>query len=141
MSSEADWQIGRLADWQIGRLADWQIGRLADWQIGRLKNSSRDQRSLMSAGIALKNLVATGVQDAVCRTTTVGTAKTIGPASTLQCRRAKRFGAKELVELRHRQAGLKLDAVHSHDATLKSERQVQITPAQVHQVSLAEDCC
>src|SRR5674476_717756 len=105
-------------------------------QFGRLKNSARDQRGLMPTGIALKNLVATGMQDAVWRTIAVGTTKPFGPASTLQRRRAKRFGAKELVELRHRQAGLKLDAIHSHDATLKIGRWVQITPPQAHQVSL-----
>jgi hypothetical protein len=95
----------------------------------------------MPTGIALKNLVTAGVQDAVCSTTAVRTAKTIGPTCTLQSRRAKRFGAKELEELRHRQAGLKLDAVHSHDAPLKTRRRVQIAPPQAHQVRLAENCC
>lgn len=110
-------------------------------QFGRLKDGARDQRCLMPTGIALKDLVSTGMQDAMCRAATVGTVKTIGPTCTLQRCRAKRFGAKELVELRHRQAWLKLDAIHSHDALLKTQRWVQITPSQAHQVSLAEDYC
>ena len=110
-------------------------------QLGRLKNGARDQRRLMSAGIALKNLVPTGVQDTVCSTTAVRAVKTIGPTCALQRCRAKRFGAKEAEELWHRQAGLKLDAIHSHDASFKIERWVQITPSQAHQVRLAEHCC
>jgi hypothetical protein len=83
----------------------------------------------------------------MCGTTAVratlpwGFAKSFGPAGALQRRSAKCFGAKELVELRQRQAGLKLNAVHGHDASLKIGRWVQMTPSQVHQVSLAEDCC
>src|SRR5450830_368280 len=110
-------------------------------QFGRLKDGARDQRRLMATGVALKNFVAAGVQDAVCSTTTIRTTETIRPACTLQRRSAKRLGTKELEELRHRQAGLKLDTVHRHDATLKTKRWVQITPSQAHHVSLAEDCC
>jgi hypothetical protein len=77
----------------------------------------------------------------MCGTTAVRATKSFGPAGALQHRSVKCFGVKELVELRQRQAGLKLNAVHSHDATLKIGRWVQMTPSQVHQVSLAEDCC
>jgi len=110
-------------------------------QFGRLKNGACNQRRLMATGIALKDLVAPTMQDTVCSATAVWTSKTIGPTCTLQRRTAQRYSAKELVELRHRQAGLKLDAIHSHDVTPKFERWVQIKPAQAHQVSLAEDCC
>jgi len=106
-----------------------------------LKDSARNQGSLMPTGVALKNLVAAGVQDAVCDTTAARTAKAIGPARTFQGCSAKRFGPKELEELRHRQAGLKLDAVHSHDAALKISTWLHITSSQAHQVSLAEHCC
>lgn len=114
---------------------------------GRLKNRARDQRRLMLAGVALKNLVAAAAQDTVCCTTTAvrtartwGFAKTIGPACALQGRRAKCFGAKELEELRYRQAGLKPDAFYGHNGDLKTDTWVQIVPSQVHQVDLAEDC-
>jgi hypothetical protein len=36
-------------------------------QFGRLKDGARDQRGLMPTGIALRNLVFDGMQDAVCR--------------------------------------------------------------------------
>ena len=104
-------------------------------QLGRLKDRACNQRCLMSTSVALKYLVAFAVQNAMCRTTAGRTAKTIGPASTLQCRRAKCFGAKELEKLRHRQAGLKLNAVHCHDAAQRIERWVQITPLLAHHVS------
>ena len=110
-------------------------------QFGRLKDGASNQRCLMPTGIALKNLVAEGVQDAVCGTTAARTAKTIWPTCILQRCRAKRFRAKELEELRHRQTGLKLDAVHSHDVDLKIDTWVQITAPQAHQVSLAELHC
>lgn len=64
------------------------------WQFGRMKNGTFDQRRLMPIGIARKDLVATGTQDAVCCTTAVSTAKTIGSSSTHQRNRVKRFGAK-----------------------------------------------
>jgi len=110
-------------------------------QLGRLKNGARDQRGLMPTGIALENLVPIGMQEAVCGTTATRTAKTIGPASSLQRRRAKRLGAKELEKFRHRQAVLELDAIHGHDAAPKDDRWLQVTPSKAHQVSLAEDCC
>jgi len=110
-------------------------------QLGRLKNGARDQRGLMPTGIALKDFVALGMQDAVWSTTAGRTPKTIGPASAFQRRRAKCLGAKELEKLRHRHAVLELDAIHGHDAAPKDGRWLQITPSQAHQVSLAEDCC
>jgi hypothetical protein len=62
------------------------------------------------------------MQDAVGRTAAVRTTETIGPARFLQRRRAKHLGAKKLEKPRHRQTGLKLDAIHGHDAALKNER-------------------
>ncbi len=50
-------------------------------QFGRLKYRAGDQRRLMPAGVALKNFVATGVQDAVCSTTTIRTTETIAAQS------------------------------------------------------------
>jgi hypothetical protein len=47
----------------------------------------------------------------MCGTTAVRATKSFGPAGALQHRSVKCFGVKELVELRQRQAGLKLNAV------------------------------
>ncbi len=91
-------------------------------QFRRLKNGACDQRGLMPTGLTLKDIMAPRLQDAVGRTAAVRTTETIGPARFLQRRRAKHLGAKKLEKLRHRQTGLKLDAIHGHDAVLKNER-------------------
>lgn len=89
-------------------------------QFGKMKNGTCDQRRFMPTGIARKDLVATGTQDAVFCTNAVRTAKTIGSSSIHQRNRVKRFGAKKLEELLYRLAGLKLNTIHRHDATLKN---------------------
>jgi hypothetical protein len=93
----------------------------------------------MPTGIAMENLDASGVQDAVCSATAARATKAFRPTSSLQSSSAKCFGAKELEELRQRQAGLKLDSVHSHDAALTIDTSAQITSSQAHQLRLADD--
>lgn len=88
-------------------------------QFGALKNGARNQRGLMPTGIALEDFVGTMAQDAVCSAPALGAAKTIRPARTLQGLRAKRLSAEKVQELRQRQAGLELNAIHGHGTALK----------------------
>ena len=74
-------------------------------------------------------------------TAAAGTGKALRPARTLQRLCAKRLRAVELEELRHRQAGLKLDAIHGHGAASQSEQWGQVKSVRAHHVSLAEHHC
>jgi hypothetical protein len=54
---------------------------------------------------------------------------------------AKRLSAVEFEELRHGQAGLKLDAIDCHCGATQSERWEQLKRGLAHHVSLAELHC
>lgn len=110
-------------------------------QFGSLKHGTSDQRRLVPTRVALKDPMGTSTQDTVCCATAARTGKALRPARTLQRLGAKRLRAVELEELRHRQAGLKLDAIHGHGAATKSERWEQVRSGPAHHVSLAEHHC
>ncbi len=110
-------------------------------QLGALKDGASDQRRLVPTGVALKDLVAKGTQDAVRSATAARTGKALWPASALQRLGAKRLSAVEFEELRHGQAGLKLDAIDCHGGATQSERWEQLKRGLAHHVSLAELHC
>jgi hypothetical protein len=96
---------------------------------------------LMPTRVALKDPMGTSTQNTVRCAAAARTDEALRPARTLQRLGAKRLRALELEELRHRQAGLKLDAIHGHCAASQSEQWGQVKSVRAHHVSLAEHHC
>ena len=112
-----------LAD-QVDRQEPHAQGKLA-----ALKDRASDERGLMTARIALKNLQIPATQHAVGSGLTARATKTVRPARALQCLRALRLRSVQVKELVHRQTGLELDLIHGHGAGLQEKTGVQNTNA------------
>jgi len=111
------------------------------WQLGPLKHGASDERCLMPTRVALKDPMGTSTQNTMRCAAAARTGEALRPARTLQRLGAKRLRALELEELRHRQAGLKLDAIHGHCAATQNEQWEQVKSVRAHHVSLAEHHC
>jgi hypothetical protein len=98
-------------------------------ELRALKNGAGNERRLVSAGVALKHLVRASSQNTVLTALASRAAKSCRPARLLQRHRALCLGSEAAVELRHRQAGLKLDSIHGHSTFLLNDLESSVCPA------------
>ncbi len=110
-------------------------------QLGILKYGSRNQRSLMPARVALKNLAHAIAQNVMRRVIAVRTRKTARPAKGLKRLLALRFGSVVLQKVRHRQSRLKLNSIHRYFVALPLCNGGHFTVSQAHHMSLADVYC
>ena len=95
-------------------------------ELGALQHGAGNEGSLMSAGVALVDLVKATAKNAMSGVVATRAAKTARPPRRLQRNRALRLVAVALEELRHRQTGLKLDSIHRHDALPLDEMECRV---------------
>jgi|GEM_PF-5992069 hypothetical protein len=96
---------------------------------------------LMPTRVALKDPMGTRTQNTVRCAAAARTGEALRPARALQRLGAKWLSAVEFEELRHGQAGLKLDAIHGHSNATQNEQWEQVRSGRAHHVSLAEHHC
>jgi len=95
-------------------------------ELGDLQHGAGNERSLMSAGVALVDLVGAAAQNAMSGVVATRAAEPAGSPRRLQRHRALRLAAVALEELRHRQTGLKLDSIHRDGAPLLDEMECTV---------------
>ena len=110
-------------------------------QVSALEHSASNQRSLVSAGAALKGFARATLEGAVFGVAATRALKTLGPAGGFQHRGALRFGTEALYELGERQALLELNAIHRHGTPLNSEISGHYAPLKKATPNTAEESC
>ena len=108
-------------------------------QVGALEHRTGNQRSLVSAGAALKGLARATLEDAMFGVAVARALKAIGPSGGFQCGGALPFGTETLHELGERQSLLELNAIHRHGTPLNSEISVHYAPLKKATPNIAEE--
>jgi hypothetical protein len=104
-------------------------------------NQVVNQRGLMSACVALKDLADTIAQNVMCCVTVSRASKTTRPAHGFKRVLALPFGSVVLQEFRHRQPRLKLNSIHRHYTSPRLFVGGDFTVSQAHHMSLADVHC
>lgn len=110
-------------------------------QLGSLKDRPGNQRGLVTAGDALKNLAHTVSNDVIRSSCASGAMKSFRPARGLKRLLTLHLVTKVLEKFRHRQPWLKLDSVHCHDCHPLLVDGSHFTRQQAHYMSPADVRC
>ena len=110
-------------------------------QLGTLEHGTSNQRGLMPARIALKDLARAIAQNVMGGMAASRTAKAVRPAHGFKRLLALCLGSVVLQKVRHRQSRLKLNSIYRHLTSLRLFGGGDFTVSKAHQMSLADVRC